>query len=237
MLRQCQTQGCHRVYPGRHTHCCADCGGASGEHSRRCQRQQRRLWRGFRGARDADRRLPVASMTVCTTDGCGRLTGPGFDACCSRCGLSLGRSHSRRCQSNVRAGFGAPWNANMPASTSAPSDTNVRQRAHQLSHRPVITIVSSSSEAEDVMDGVDGVDGVDATPGAASTSTAPRPPSSMAAAVHETCEPDESASTALLSSATSTSPHARPPKNNAHGQNVLMQQCASKPVLNLFSMD
>ena len=41
---------------------------------------------------------------------------PGYDACCSRCKASLGGVHSRRCQSLVRLGHGAPWNASWSGS-------------------------------------------------------------------------------------------------------------------------
>ena len=37
-------------------------------------------------------------MERCGTLGCSRYTGPGFSACCSRCGVSNGSMHSRRCE-------------------------------------------------------------------------------------------------------------------------------------------
>ena len=105
MMSTCQTVGCNRVYPGVFRHCCSDCGTAVNLHSRRCQRLPHRLWRAHAGARGAGHGPPTASMTTCSTHGCGRLAGPGYDACCSRCSGSQGHSHNRRCQRNVAVGL------------------------------------------------------------------------------------------------------------------------------------
>ena len=112
MLRQCQSRLCHREFPGRHRFCCTDCHMQLGGHSRRCQKVQRRLGRE-RGT------YPVGAAHICGTAGCGRTTGPGYDACCSRWRMTAGHTHSRRCQQNIQRGHGASWNATWNAAASS----------------------------------------------------------------------------------------------------------------------
>ena len=87
---QCMTVGCRFIHPGAgHRHCCSLCPVTQGaRHKRRCRILQQNLARGF---------AAFPAVSVCTTDGCDRLAGPGFDTCCSLCRRH--RRHSHRCES------------------------------------------------------------------------------------------------------------------------------------------
>ena len=243
MLRACQSPGCHRVFPGRHRHCCTDCGNTGTQHSRRCQKLQRRLWRGYRGTRDTDWHLPIASMTVCTTANCGRLTGPGFDACCSRCGISLGRSHSRRCQGSVDAGFGAPWNAAMPVPTAPHTSSNAGLGSNSNAPRPALTIVSSGSDDA-------GTTGGEKSSHVASSASAAllqhrrdtgATQMTLAESAHVAFTTEQPGM--METSFAASSHHDLKPDNDVSGTTVSMQQstaeqqCRTQPVLDFYEMD
>ena len=87
---QCMTVGCRLIHPGAgHRHCCSLCPVTQGaRHKRRCRILQQNLARGS---------AAFPAVSVCTTDGCDRLAGPGFDTCCSLCRRH--RRHSHRCES------------------------------------------------------------------------------------------------------------------------------------------
>ena len=97
-MKRCVNAGCSRVCAGRHNTCCSICGmvstrmieSGSSPHTSRCQKVQRHFWQ-------AQETVPASALEECWTAGCGRMTTPGFDSCCSRCKLSGGRVHSKRC--------------------------------------------------------------------------------------------------------------------------------------------
>ena len=82
----CRTPTCGLTYMGGMPHCCSACARGLFRHTKRCRRHQRFLL-------DQRRRR----LTSCRLDGCARTSGLGHTTCCSKCGPTMGRDHTSRC--------------------------------------------------------------------------------------------------------------------------------------------